>query len=329
MIILTGGAGFIGSVLCHYLNERGIKDIIIVDHLGTEEKWKNLNGLKYAEFIHKDELFEEENATFLNRANMIFHMGACSTTTEKDADYLMKNNWEYSKKLFQLAATNNIPFIYASSAATYGLGEHGYSDQENIEQLRPLNCYGYSKQFFDQWISNQKRFPKKWYGLKFFNVFGPNEYHKGAMKSIVAKAYHQIKETGQVKLFNSYHDDFKDGEQKRDFVYVKDVCAAIMDMAFEKEFENGIYNMGTGEANTFKDFVTYAFEAMGVEPKIEIIDMPEDLRKHYQYFTEADMGKFHNAHGGFKFSSLKESVKDYVQNYLMKENSFITNGSKL
>lgn len=331
MILLTGGAGFIGSVLCKYLNERDEEDIIIVDNLGDGEKWKNLNGLRYAEFIHKDELFNDEYALYLNRVTQIFHLGACSTTTEKNADYLMKNNWEFSKKLFQHAAQNNVPFVYASSAATYGLGEYGYSDDhEIVDKLRPLNGYGYSKQFFDQWVLSQKRFPKQWFGIKFFNVFGPNEYHKGSMKSIVAKAYQQIQDTGKVKLFDSHHPDFKDGEQLRDFVYVKDVCQAIMEMVYDdKEFESGLYNMGTGEANSFKDFVSYCFKAQGKQPNIEIVEMPESLRKHYQYYTQAEMGKYKQFNPDFIFKSLEESVADYTQNYLMHEDPYITNNSEL
>lgn len=324
MILVTGGAGFIGSVLVKMLNEDGHEDIIIVDRLGKNEKWKNLNGLKFSEFIHADELWTPEYESYLNRIDYIFHMGACSSTTERDADYLMKNNWEYSKKLFLYAAHNNLKICYASSAATYGDGRLGYSDNHKVvESLRPLNGYGYSKQIFDQWVLSQKRFPKHWVGVKFFNVFGPNEYHKEDMKSLVAKAHQQIHVEGKVKLFKSHRDGFANGEQKRDFIYVKDACRAVMDLTFKDHVESGIYNIGTGKANTFKDFISFTFKAMNRKDEIEFIDMPESLRGQYQYFTEADMTKFHSQLPDFKFMNLEDSVKDYVQNYLESEISYI------
>lgn len=330
MILLTGGAGFIGSVLCKYLNSIGEDDILIVDELGSDEKWKNLRGLKFSDYLHKDELFQDENQFLLNRVSAIFHMGACSSTTERDVDFLIKNNWEYSKKLFTLASQNNIPFIYASSAATYGDGALGYEDDHSkISHLRPLNAYGYSKQLFDEWVLNQKRFPKFWIGLKFFNVFGPNEYHKDSMMSLVCKAFSQIEETGEVKLFKSHREEFKDGEQQRDFVYVKDVCRAMINLYQEQNVESGIYNMGTGECNTFKDFVIACFKALDKEPKIQYIDMPNSIRNQYQYFTEANMKKFNDAVPNFTFQKLDDSVRDYVQNYLSKKDRFVTNGSTL
>lgn len=251
-------------------------------------------------------------------------MGACSATTEKDMDYLMENNVDYSKMLFSFATEENIPIVYASSAATYGLGEHGYSDQhEKIKKLRPLNRYGYSKQIFDEWVLRQEQKPKHWFGVKFFNVYGPNEYHKNDMRSLVHKAFHQINDTGKVALFKSHRDDFKDGEQLRDFIYVKDAARALINMMNpSSERFSGIYNIGTGEARSFKDLVTATFKAMNREVKIDYIDMPEPLRNQYQYFTQADMTKFHQFLPKFKWMSLEEGVNDYLKNHLLKESQY-------
>ena len=321
MILVTGGAGFIGSVLVGELNSRGREDIIIVDRLSDSPKWKNIRNLKYADYIHADEVFLPEYADLFDQITFIFHIGACSSTTEMDMDYLMKNNVLYSKNLFELACDLDVPFIYASSAATYGDGEKGYEDShEQIPGLRPLNPYGYSKQIFDEWVLKREQKPKHWFGLKYFNVFGPNEYHKDDMSSLVFKAYHQILETEKVRLFKSHKEGFEDGKQLRDFVYVKDIVTAMVEMMNpDLREKSGIYNMGTGVANSFFDLAKYTFKAMGKKENIEFFDMPMKLRNQYQYYTCASMSKFNDLLPSFSFKSLEENVADYVQNYLMKE----------
>lgn len=326
MIILTGGAGFIGSVLLKKLNDNGIEDILVVDRLGSSDKWKNLVGKKYTGFVHKDDFLEAFSLIEIENIEAIFHLGACTDTTEKDADYLQDNNTHFSIELARIAMENNIRFIYASSAATYGRGEEGYSDSV-FDPLKPLNPYGFSKHRFDLWI-RQNGFEKSVTGLKFFNVFGPNEYHKGNMASMVYKAYNQIKETGKVKLFKSNHHDYEDGQQMRDFIYVQDVVDIIYQMYMHditnKGFKpvNGIFNIGTGSARTWNDLASSVFSAMEVDSSIEYIDMPEHLSKQYQNFTEANMTKL----SGFipiNIRSLEDSVKDYIQNYLRKDWQYI------
>jgi ADP-L-glycero-D-manno-heptose 6-epimerase len=318
MILVTGGAGFIGSVLVKELNLLGREDIIIVDRLGDSEKWKNLLGSKYSEYIYADELFDEQYSEVLNSVNFIFHMGACSATTEMDMDYLMQNNVNYSKNLFEIAKAKNIPMVYASSAATYGDGELGYQDNESeLSKLKPLNPYGYSKQLFDEWVLKQDSRPSHWFGLKFFNVYGPNEYHKGGMRSIVHKAFGQIQDDGLVKLFKSHRDDFEDGKQLRDFIYVKDVARAMIEMMNPSAAGfSGIYNLGTGEARSFDDLVRATFNSLGKEPNIEYVDMPESIRNQYQYYTQADMGKFKKFLPNFEFTRLEDGVSDYVKSHL-------------
>lgn len=322
MILITGGAGFIGSVLAKTLNHLGHTDLVIVDKLEDSVKWKNLRGIKYLDYIHADELFAGDYDDLIAETDLIFHMGACSATTEKNMDFLMKNNVAYTQALFRFAATKNIPFIYASSAATYGEGELGYSDaHEKIPALMPLNPYGYSKQLVDEWILKEEKKPDHWFGLKFFNVYGPNEYHKEDMRSLVHKSFEQIKSSGSVKLFKSHRPDFKDGEQLRDFIYVKDVVRVMIELADPEKFGfSGIYNLGTGKARSFHDLVKATFQAMNVTPKIEFIDMPESIRNQYQYYTQAEMAKLHQALPGFEFTSLEDGVRDYVQNYLMQNN---------
>lgn len=322
MILITGGAGFIGSVLAKKLNDLGHEDLVIVDKLESSTKWKNLRGIKYSEYIHADELFAGEYDDLIAEADLVFHMGACSATTEKDVDFLMRNNVAYTKALFRFAAAKNIPFIYASSAATYGEGEQGYSDDHSkIPSLLPMNPYGYSKQLVDEWILKEEHKPDHWFGLKFFNVYGPNEYHKEDMRSLVHKAFEQIEQLGSVKLFKSHRPDFKDGEQLRDFIYVKDVVQTMLLLADpEKSAHSGIYNLGTGKARSFHDLVKATFKAMNKEAKIEFIDMPESIRGQYQYFTEADMTKMKKALPEMTFTSLEDGVADYVQNHLMKPN---------
>ncbi len=322
MILITGGAGFIGSVLAKKLNQLGHTDLVIVDKLEDSTKWKNLRGIKYLEYIHADELFGGDYDDLIAETDLIFHMGACSATTEKNMDFLMKNNVAYTQALFRFAATKNIPFIYASSAATYGDGELGYSDShEMIPKLMPLNPYGYSKQLVDEWILKEEKKPDHWFGLKFFNVYGPNEYHKEDMRSLVCKAYEQIKSSGKVKLFKSHRADFKDGEQLRDFIYVKDVVRAMLELADpDKASSSGIFNLGAGKARSFHDLVKATFAGMNVAANIEFIDMPESIRNQYQYYTQADVTKLLQVIPDFKFTSLEDGVRDYVQNYLMKEN---------
>jgi len=320
MIVLTGGAGFIGSCLLKKLNDEGIKDIIIVDNLSKEDKWKNLRGKIFHTYVDKNELFDyfENNGT--DDIDAIIHLGACSDTTVKDANYLIKNNYQYSQHLASIAFENDIRFIYASSAATYGDGSKGYSDNE-FYNLKPLNCYGFSKHIFDLWIV-ENNLDKECVGLKFFNVFGPNEYHKGNMSSMIYKAFNQISETGKVKLFKSYKPDYENGEQKRDFIYVKD-CVDIIFQALSDKDINGIYNLGTGVANSWNTLMRYVFEAMGRHPIIEYIDMPENLKNQYQYFTVADITKLKKNFGDIKFRSLEEAVFDYIQNYLMTDNIYL------
>lgn len=316
MILITGSAGFIGSYLMGYLNKLGEDRILAVDKLGTKEKWKNLLGKRYIDFIDRDYFIE--NLGSFNNIKFIFHIGACADTTELNLDYLMNVNFSYSKRLFKYAEDKKIPFIYASSAATYGAGEYGYTDQlDYIYNLRPLNPYGFSKQIFDEWILRQNDKPPFWAGFKFFNVFGPNEYHKGRMASVVFHAYNQLKETKKIRLFKSHKDGYEDGEQKRDFVYVLDVCKVLV-YFYEKQPKSDIYNLGTGTARTFNDLAKNVIKYSNIDGEIEYFDMPEDLRDKYQYFTEADISKLRNVGYDKDFSTLEESIKDYVTNYLME-----------
>ncbi len=323
MILVTGGAGFIGSALIKALNDEGRQDIVVVDRFKSSEKWRNLRNVKFEEYIQADELFRPEFEDIFETIEVVFHMGACSSTTERNVDYLMENNVDFSKNLFEICTELDIPFIYASSAATYGNGELGYEDnQKTLPQLRPLNAYGYSKQLFDEWVLRRRRTPPKWYGLKFFNVFGPNEYHKGEMRSLVHKAFGQINDGGVVRLFKSHRDDYEDGKQLRDFIYVKDVVAAMVHLLKAKG-KSGIYNMGTGQARSFYDLVEATFKAMGRETNIEYIDMPESIRDQYQYYTQADMSKMTKAFPQIKMRSLEEAVTDYVQNHLLKDDPYL------
>jgi ADP-L-glycero-D-manno-heptose 6-epimerase len=318
MIVVTGGAGFIGSAFVWKLNSEGIDEIVIVDRLGTSEKWKNLVNRRYVDFFHKDDFLKmicEDTISF--NVEAIIHMGACSSTTERDCDYLMENNYRYSRRLAEWAVKKDIRFIYASSAATYGDGTLGFSDDDHVTKtLRPINMYGYSKQVFDLWVL-KNQFERIFTGIKFYNVFGPNEYHKGDMRSVIHKSFGQIAETGKVRLFKSHRAEYGDGEQKRDFVYVKD-CVDILWWFLQNQDVAGIFNLGTGQARTWNDLVGAVFSAMGREPEIEYIDMPESIRPQYQYFTEARMDKLRSAGNTIPFQSLEESVADYVVNYLEK-----------
>jgi len=320
LIIVTGGAGFIGSNIVKALNDRGESNILIVDRLGRADKWKNLMGLNFLDYEHKDDfLVKLEKGLFDTGIWAVFHLGACSSTTERDADYLMENNYGFSRRLAtRFAAKKGVRFIYASSAATYGDGSLGYSDEPlNMASLRPLNMYGYSKQIFDLWAL-KTGFVKRSVGLKYFNVFGPNEYHKAEMRSVVIRAYFQIKREGKVRLFKSYRPDFKDGEQCRDFIYVKDAVSMTLHF-LEKPDLNGIFNAGTGTPRTFNDLAAAVFAALGLDPTIEYIDMPEGLEKRYQYYTCAETGKIRTVGYDSAFMPLEESIRDYVQNYLEQD----------
>lgn len=325
MIIVTGGAGFIGSAFVWKLNQEGIDDIIIVDRLGTSDKWKNLVNLRYVNYIHKADFHEMiYNDTLRFDVEAIIHMGACSSTTERDADYLWQNNHVYTGMLAEWAIDRGIRFIYASSAATYGDGSQGFSDDhEKIARLKPINMYGYSKQVFDI-RALRHGWENSIAGIKFFNVFGPNEYHKGDMASVIFKSYHQIRQTGKVQLFKSYLPQYGDGGQMRDFVYIKD-CIEVMWWLYKNPSACGIFNLGTGKARTWNDLITAVFDAMGLKPNIEYIEMPEALRNQYQYFTEAEMGKLRDYGCSASFSSLEQSVRDYVQNHLQKNDPYLGN----
>jgi ADP-L-glycero-D-manno-heptose 6-epimerase len=323
MIVITGGAGFIGSAFVWRLNQEGIDDILIIDSLGTDDKWKNLVNLRFADYIHKDAFLRmicDDRVPF--DVSAIVHMGACSSTTERDADYLWNNNYLYTKTLAEWSLQRGIRFIYASSAATYGDGTQGFSDDHSkINILKPINMYGYSKQLFDLWAL-KNHVENKIAGIKFFNVFGPNEYHKADMTSVIFKAFHQIKETGKVRLFKSYLPKYPDGGQLRDFVYVKD-CLNVMWWLFNNPAANGIFNLGTGKARTWNDLIKAVFAAMGIKTNIEYIEMPESLRNQYQYFTEAKMDKLKAAGCPAVFSPLEDSVRDYVVNYLQKTDQYL------
>ncbi len=310
-IIVTGGAGFIGSNIVAALNARGENDILIVDHLGTGEKWKNLRGLRFADYRDKDEFIAEVTARRAARADAIIHMGACSATTERDADYLMRNNYRYTRHLAEWAPETNARLVLASSAATYGDGARGYSDADAVTPtLRPLNMYGQSKQMFDEWALAAGHYDRI-VGLKFFNVFGPGEAHKADMRSVVHKAYHEVLATGAISLFRSAHPDYEDGKQMRDFVYVKDAVDVVLHF-LDHPATGGLYNCGTGRAQTWLDLAHAIFAAMNREPVIRWIDMPPALAGKYQYFTQADATKLRAAGYTRAFTPLVESVADYV-----------------
>ncbi|MDG5814815.1 ADP-glyceromanno-heptose 6-epimerase [Chitinispirillales bacterium ANBcel5] len=319
MIVITGGAGFIGSCLVWMLNQRGVEDILIVDRLGTSEKWKNLVPLKYQDFLDKDDFISRLEAGELNFGiDAILHLGACSSTTEKDASYLMENNFRYTARIGHWWERNQeCRFIYASSAATYGNGGQGYEDRESdLHDLRPLNMYGYSKHVFDLY-AQKKGWLKKIVGLKYFNVFGPNEEHKGDMRSLIAKAFKRVRDEGEISLFKSNRANYSHGEQRRDFIYVKDVAA--MTLFFLQNKKGGIYNIGTGEAKTWNDLARALFNALGKETVIKYVDMPASLENKYQYFTQAEMEKLRSVGCDHTCMSLDDAVKDYVHNHLITE----------
>jgi ADP-L-glycero-D-manno-heptose 6-epimerase len=326
VILVTGAAGFIGSCLVGYLNRKGYHNIVIVDDFSEDEKKPNYSDKKIVARVEREELFDwlDHNPIKLD---FVFHLGARTDTTEFDYSIHERLNVEYSKKIWNYSTQKNIPLIYASSAATYGGGEFGYKDDHDlVEKLKPLNPYGISKNEFDKWVLRQAQDdqPSLWTGLKFFNVYGPNEYHKERMASVVFHAFNQIKETGKVKLFRSHNPEYKDGEQLRDFIYADDVVKIMFWMMKEICDEqwttamNGIYNVGTGKARTFKDLATAIFTSMNLKPHIEYVDTPGDIRDKYQYFTEADMNKLHKAGYNENFFSLEEGINVYVKNFLLQ-----------
>ena len=316
MIIVTGAAGFIGSCLVSKLNREGYKDIVIVDDFSSEEKMKNLEGKIYSHKVHRDEFIAwlKENQRL---TQFVFHIGARTDTTEFNTEIFDRLNLDYTKDVWKVCVEFGLPLVYASSAATYGLGEHGYNDDHSIvEKLKPLNPYGDSKNDFDKWALKQEQKPYFWAGLKFFNVYGPNEFHKARMAPVIFHAYNQILEKGKMKLFRSHNPAYKDGEQLRDFVYVKDVVEVCLFLMQHRK-DSGIYNLGSGKARTFLDLVNNTFKALDKPSDIEFIDTPSDIRDKYQYFTEANMNKLKSIGYSKPFHTLEEGVEDYVKNYLV------------
>jgi ADP-L-glycero-D-manno-heptose 6-epimerase len=321
MIVVTGAAGFIGSCLVSQLNRLGINDLVLVDDFSNSEKNKNLEGKKYHQKIDRSNFF-----SWLTKEkpeiHFVYHIGARTDTTEFNKEIFDELNVLYSQNIWTYCTTNSIPLVYASSAATYGLGEHGYEDDHlTIPKLTPLNPYGDSKNEFDKWALSQNNQPPFWAGLKFFNVYGPNEYHKGRMASVIFHSFNQIREKGSVKLFRSHNPDFKDGEQLRDFIYVKDLVDVCLFLKAEKP-TSGIYNLGSGKARTFLDLVTNTFKSLDETVAIDFIDTPEDIRDKYQYFTEANMTKLRMAGYTKEFTSLEDGIADYVSNYLSTHSYF-------
>lgn len=322
MYVVTGGAGFIGSVIVWKLNREGIDNILIVDNLDKSEKWKNLVNRNYTDYVNKEKFLELvlNNYSF-GDIEAVIHMGACSSTTENDAEYLIDNNYKYSKILGEFCLSKRIRYIYASSAATYGDGKLGFSDEYDlIPEFKPMNMYGYSKQLFDLWVL-KNNLQNEFVGLKFFNVYGPNEYHKDDMASLVYKAYHQILKTGQVKLFKSHKPEYKHGEQLRDFIYVKD-CSDVV-WWFLQNKKTGIFNLGTGTPRTWLDLANSVFKAMNKKPDIEFIPVPESIRAKYQYYTKADMTRLREAGFDKKMTNIERGVDDYIKNYLAKPDPYI------
>ncbi len=317
--VITGGAWFKGSALLWKLNEEGISDLLVVDRLETSEKWKNLRRRRFSDYLEADDFLARVVSGRLPKIEGIVHLGACSSTTETDAAFLIRNNYEYTKTLAEWALAKKKRFIYASSAATYGDGKLGYStDAATTQKLSPLNMYGYSKQLFDLWAL-QRGVQKKMVGIKFFNVYGPNEYHKGDMRSLVVKAFDQVKKEGKIRLFKSYKPEFRDGEQQRDFLYVKDAVNVVYEFMKDRKY-GGLYNLGFGKARSWNQLSGAVFTAMNKPSKIEYIEMPSFIRPNYQYHTQADMSWRKR---GPLFRGLEEGVKDYVQNYLSKEDPYL------
>ncbi|GAB1450370.1 ADP-glyceromanno-heptose 6-epimerase [Draconibacterium sp.] len=318
MIVVTGAAGFIGSYLVGKLNKAGYKDLILVDKMDDPRKELNLAHKIYRNFIDRDNFFKWL-ISHSNDVDFIFHLGARTDTVGQEPDLYQQLNLIYSQRLWNICSEIQVPLLYASSAATYGNGEEGFSDSHrNISNLRPLNLYGWSKHDFDVWALKQSRTPPFWAGMKFFNVYGPNEYHKGRMASVVLHAYHTIQKTGKMELFRSHHKDYKDGEQSRDFIFVEDI-ADVMMFFMENQENRGIYNVGTGKARSFMDLTTSVFKSMHLVPDISFVDCPVDLRGRYQYYTEADIHKLRDIGYTKPFTELEQGVEQYVNEFLMSE----------
>jgi len=323
MYLVTGGAGFIGSAFLAELNAQGIDDILVVDRLGSSDKWRNLRNKKIDDFLTVDRFVELLSRNALpKKITAVVHLGACSSTVEQNADYMVQNNYRFSRELAEWALSQKLRFIYASTAATYGDGSQGFSDaEESIPSLLPLNIYAYSKQLFDFWALNTKAL-QSMVGLKFFNVYGPNEYHKGPMRSVIHKAFEQIISHGRVELFKSAHPDFNDGEQSRDFIYVKD-CTKILSWFLEHPETNGIFNLGTGKARSYNDLANAVFNALDKPSSIHYIEMPEEIRDKYQNYTQAEMEKLQSVIPSLSFQSLEDGVGDYVKSYLIKDDPYL------
>lgn len=319
-VLVTGGAGFIGSALVWKLNRRNIENIVVCDRLGTDEKWRNLVPLRFADYVDADDLFAMLDSGTIEPFDVVLHLGACSSTTETDASYLARNNYTFTKRLAHWALSRDARFVYASSAATYGDGSNGMSDRDDsvaaLSRLRPLNAYGYSKHLFDLYAAREGLLDRI-VGLKYFNVFGPNEAHKGDMRSLVHKAYGQIVDRGSVTLFRSHRDDYADGEQQRDFLYVKDAVAMTLHLAFSDAA--GLYNIGSGVANTWNTLADAIFDSLHKERRISYVDIPEAIRAKYQYFTQADIGKLRDSGYTEDVTPLRDAVRDYVNGYLVND----------
>ena len=326
MILVTGGAGFIGSVLVWRLNGSGRQDIVVADHFAHGDKWQNLAKRQLSHVLTKEDLPGWLSGK-ARAIDAVVHMGACSATTETNVDYLVRNNFQYSVDLFEYCARERIPMIYASSAATYGQGEQGYKDDPiSPDSLRPVNAYGFSKNVFDQWVVRQKKTPPFWAGIKFFNVYGPQEYHKGPQASVAYHAFHQITQNARLKLFKSYREGVAHGDQRRDFVYVKDVVDFMVHLLTERRnIPSGLYNAGTGTARSFGDLGRAVFQAMGHDKEsFEWIEMPQEMRSRYQYFTEADTSRIRTVAGYDKaFHTLEQGVSDYVKGYLSTSDPYL------
>ncbi len=315
-VLVTGGAGFIGSALVWALNRRGCDRIVVCDRLGTDARWRNLTPLRFADYVEADDLFPRLQSGALGKFDLVLHMGACSSTTETDASFLIRNNYEFTRDLATWALGQKTRFVYASSAATYGDGSAGMDDDDGkLDQLRPLNLYGYSKHLFDL-HAQRAGFLNRMVGLKYFNVFGPNEGHKGDMRSLVHKSFGQVQAGGVIRLFKSYRSDFRDGEQKRDFLYVKDAVAMTLHLAASKR-AGGLFNIGSGKARTWLDLARAVFVALKRKPKIEFIEMPEAIRDKYQYFTQANLSRLRAAGYTAPVTSLEDAVTDYIRYYLV------------